>query len=409
MLTSLLVMLVTGSLALYINLYATFEKPTSQSAALHIPHPRHSAIPTPALQEVQNANRVESVLPIPTDTPIVVTDPAQQPFSMQHEDKVRQTLLAQLTSISIFGFLMIAVLSGLMAYWLSGRALQPIQQVSDTVKGIRAGTLASRVNIDSPSTELKNLVQALDGMLSNLEQSFNQQGHFASLAAHELRTPLASLRTNVEVLYSDSHATVDDYRNIMPAVTDTLTRMDRLISDLLVMAKDEQSVTHQDIDLIPLLAEVLDDFSRLAAEHGITLELRHADDVAPIIKGEPTLLARLFGNLIENAIRYNHPQGKVTVLVEQHGSRVQVTVQDTGIGMTAQEQASIFAQFYRGSRSRQLNLGSTGLGLSLCAHIVRLYGGTISVHSSPDNGSRFLVQLPLHSDSTSPSFSQLNS
>lgn len=402
-------MLVSGSLALFINLYATFEKPTSQSAALHIPHPRHPATPTPAFQEVQNAYKVESLLPVPTDTPIVVTDPSQQQFSMQHEDKVRQTLLAQLTSISIFGFLVIAALSGLMAYWLSGRALQPLQQITDTVKRIRAGTLASRVNLDSPSTELKDLGQALDAMLSNLEQSFNQQGHFASLAAHELRTPLASLRANVEVLYSDTHATVDDYRNIMPAVTDTLTRMDRLISDLLVMAKDEQSVHRQEIDLIPLLADVLDDFSRLAAEHGITLELRHADDVAPIVKGELTLLARLFGNLLENAIRYNHPQGKVTVLVEQHGSRAQVTVQDTGIGMTAQEQASIFGQFYRGSRSRQLHRGGTGLGLAISSHVAKLHDGTISVHSSPDNGSRFLVQLPLHSHSTSPSFSQLNS
>ncbi len=389
-------MFVSGSLALFINLYAWVETPTSQTIPLSMPRP---ATPTRLPSELHEAYRLERVLPLPTDTPIIVTDAAQQAFSMQHEDKVRQTMLAQLATVSLMGFGLIAVLGGLLAYWVSGRALEPLQQVSDTVRHIRAGTLSSRVRLDNPSTELRNLVQALDSMLGNLEHSFNQQGHFASLAAHELRAPLAALRTNVEVLYSDPGATVDDYRRIMPSVTDTLTRMDRLISDLLVMAKDQQSLARQEIDLIPLLADVLDGLACLAVEHHVKLRLRHADEVAPVVYGESTLLTRLFANIVENAIRYNHPEGTVTVVVEEHGSTVRVAIQDTGIGMTAQEQASIFGQFYRGPGSGKRHRGGVGLGLSISSHVAKLHEGDIAVESAPGIGSKFLVQLPIYATS----------
>jgi signal transduction histidine kinase len=395
-LTSMLILFVSGGLALFINLYAWVETPTSQTIPLSMPRP---ATPTRLPRQLEDAYRLEQVLPLPTDTPVIVTDPAQQAFSMQHEDKVRQTMLAQLATVSLVVFGVIAILGGLLAYWVSGRALRPLQQVSDTVRHIRAGTLSSRVRLENPSTELKDLVQALDSMLGNLEHSFNQQGHFASLAAHELRAPLAALRTNVEVLYHDPNATMDDYRRIMPSVTETLTRMDRLISDLLVMAKDQQSLARQEIDLIPLLADVLDSLSCLAAEHRVKLELRHADDASPMVHGEPILLARLFGNIVENAIRYNHPEGRVAVVVEQHGYKVSVTVQDTGIGMSAQDQTSIFRQFYRASHSKQLYRGGVGLGLSIASHVAKLHDGEIAFESAPGTGSTFRVQLPLYSTS----------
>ncbi len=380
-LTSLLIIVVSGGLALFINLYATLESPTSETTALSAPRPDKPSVPRQPGQ--------------PSPTPLSIEDPTEVIHTSQYEDSIRKSVLAQFSAISVAGFLVIALLSGFLAYWIAGRALSPLDHVSNTVRQIRASTLHNRVSVDNPSAELRDLMNAFDSMLSNLESSFRQQGHFASLAAHELRTPLAMLQTNLEIVYSDPHSTVEDYRRLVPAVTHALSRMNRLISDLLVMAKDEDALVYEDIDLVPLIAEVLEEMSPLSKEHGVSLSLEHGDDVTPVVHGDPELLNRVFANLIENAIRYNTRGGKVRVEVSQVGELVLVVVEDTGLGISTEAQSNIFASFYRADASRQLHSSGVGLGLSIVAHVVKLHHGDVHVESTPGTGSKFFVQLPV--------------
>lgn len=365
------------TLILFINVTATVT--VSRSSALFVmpvpplptPATEQSALWTP-LPELQEAD-----VPSPITSAIEIA---------------QQAALRQVRRISFIGLGLISVMGGIGAYWLAGHALRPVRQVSQAARRISAGTLDIRLALDRPDDELKELADSFDTMLDRLEHAFRQQARFVADAAHELRTPLSVLRTNLEVIRADPMATLDDYQELGEVLERTLARLERLVADLLLLATEERPPMDETA-LGPLLEDVLLDLKSLTEVRQV--ELRHTGDASVTVPGNALLLARAFTNLIENGIRYNHPGGEVMVTIRRDGAWAVVTIADTGIGIPSEEQGHVFERFYRVDRSRERHRGGAGLGLSIVAHIVQQHGGQVQVESIPGIGSTFTVRLPL--------------
>lgn len=309
---------------------------------------------------------------------------------------IQEIVLRQVRSISLIMAGVFALIGVIGAYWIAQQALQPVKRLSRMVKDIRAETLDRRLALDGPSDEVKELADAFDNTLERLERAFEQQGRFVADAAHELRTPLATLRTNLEVIQQDPNATLSDYREVSATLNRTLDRLERLAEDLLLLARGEKELPKEPVNLEVLLTEVVQELKPLAQSNQVTLDLKIAKEV--IILADAQLLVRAISNLIENGIRYNRPGGSVTTNVRLQENGVAIQIQDTGIGVSANELPHIFERFYRVDRSRARNRGGSGLGLAITVHIVKLQGGRIQVESTPGVGSTFTIWLPLPAD-----------
>lgn len=306
---------------------------------------------------------------------------------------LEDALLLELRSISLVGLGLVALIGGVSAYFVAGFTLRPVRKVSKAAQRISANTLNTRLALDGPEDEVKELADTFDAMLGRLEQTFDQQSRFIGDVAHELRTPLASLRTNLEVVTADEHATLDDYREMTDAQERALNRLESVVADLLILAKSEQPLVHSDVSLNALLEEVIADLKQRASERGVTLRLSSTTEI--VIPGNETLLARVFSNLIENGINYNLSGGEVLVMLDRKECLAVVNISDTGIGMPLETQTHIFDRFYRADSSRSRHTGGAGLGLSIVTAIVQQHGGQVGVTSTPNAGSTFTVSLPL--------------
>lgn len=376
-----LLLLFSSGLVLFINIAASITY--SQTRGLILPvTPRPPAAPgQPASTVVPlGSARPPSVgaAPLPLPPPVI--------------SRTEQTQLRQLRGISLVGLGMVAVLGGIGAYLLAGLALRPVRAVSRTAQGINAQTLATRLALGGPRDELTELADAFDVMLGRLDHAFAQQGRFVADAAHELRTPLATLRTNLEVVAADPAATLAEYREMSATLDRHLTRLERLVADLLLLAREEPLTVGEVVALGPLLAGVCDELRPLAAERQVTLHRDGERDLR--VPGDAVLLARAMSNLVENAVRYNRPGGAVTVALHRAGDGAVVTVTDTGIGIAPDDRERIFERFVRLDPSRARHTGGAGLGLSIVAAVIARHRGTVQVESIPGTGSTFTVWLP---------------
>jgi len=342
---------------------------------------------------------------LPIETPWHPGAPTPTPFAEPSTDPLpkRTAILEQVRLISVAGLLLVVIIGAAAAYWLAGRALQPLQELTQTARQISMHTLASRLILPATSDELQQVGDSFNAMLDRLEYGFVLQSEFVGNAAHELRTPLTTLRTNLEVLADDSTATLSDYRALLPVFDRTLTRMERLTTDLLIMAAAQEG-DHVAVDLSTLLATVVEDLQPLATQHEIRLEYVAAEGI--YIAGEASLLARVFSNLIENGIRYNQPGGSVAVCLTRGTAAVTIAVCDTGIGIAPLEQAKVWDRFYRVDRSRSRHKGGSGLGLAIVQHIVQQHGGQVQLTSTLGEGSEFTVSLPLSTEGSSASLTE---
>ncbi|MDQ2713831.1 MAG: ATP-binding protein [Chloroflexota bacterium] len=333
-------------------------------------------------------------IPVPslqgTSKKIVFGVPGTPPDTMK---VIQEIILFQLRSISLVGLVLVAVLGGGGAYLLSGIALRPVRRVSGTARNIEASTLATRLALVGPRDEVKELADTFDAMLARLERSFEQQRNFVSDAAHELRTPLTLLRTNLEVTLAHPDIPSADFRALALSQERALTRLESLVNDLLLLTKAEQAPILDEVPLEALVEEVLLDLQPVAEARQVTL--CPLEGVGVVVQGDDVLLARVFNNLVENAIYYNHPGGTVTVCIDRKDAWAMITVSDTGIGISPDKQAHIFDRFYRVDGSRTRNKGGAGLGLSIVNAIVQQHGGLVQVESSPGVGSVFMVLLPV--------------
>lgn len=305
---------------------------------------------------------------------------------------VEASLLVELQTISLVGLGMVALLGGAGAYWLAGFALRPVRKVSHAAQQIGPETLDTRLALTGPKDEVKELADTFDAMLERLQRTFELQGSFVADVAHELRTPLASLRTNLEVVAADEQATIDDYRAMAATQERALTRLERLVSDLLILTTSQQPLRSLDVSLGAVMEEVLDDLKPVAAERNVTVQCIGEADI--VVRGDSALLVRVFSNLVENAIRYNRQGGSVAVTISRKDAWAVVTVKDTGIGFASEHLPHIFERFYRVDASRSRHNGGAGLGLSIVSAIVQRHGGQVQVESTEGEGSVFTVLLP---------------
>lgn len=351
--------------------------------------PRYIAVPLLAAPPSPRPRQPGQPTPVPFEVPLVGPNTVAKGITVR---QVRQATLQQVRVVSAIGVTLAIVLGSAGAYWLAGRALRPVQDLTQTTSRISANELDRRIDLEGPSDEIKALADAFNAMLGRLERAFEQKSRFVADAAHELRTPLATLRTNLEVVRAAPDVTLEDYREVGGALERALTRLEQLVADLLLLAQDETDMAMEEMVLGPLLEDVLLDLKPLAEEHQVSLDLSGETEI--FVYGDGPLLASAFSNLIENGIRYNHPGGEVMINLRREGEWAVITVADTGIGISEEDQAHIFDRFYRADRSRSRHRGGAGLGLSIVAHVVQQHGGRVHLESTPGVGSTFTVRLP---------------
>ncbi|MCK9858636.1 ATP-binding protein [Paenibacillus sp. ATY16] len=291
---------------------------------------------------------------------------------------------------------LLVVLAGMVlsAQWLAVIILKPVKRMSETAAGITAATLHQRLEIDQLHDELKKLGIVFNTMLDGLEHSFTQQARFVSAAAHELRTPLSILRTNLEVAGDGDSIDSSEWRDYRATTERTLARLESLTEDLLLLADgtyDRENNMHKVAELADILADAASFMKPMADKYGVTLHLAEPCDA--LVKGEESFLFLVFRNLIDNAIRYNRPNGNVTLQVSQEEGRIVVRVSDTGKGIPLSSKELVFERFYRLDSSRARRHGGAGLGLSIVRHLLAISQGTIELESSSESGSVFKVTL----------------
>ena len=290
---------------------------------------------------------------------------------------------------------LLALLGGVVTYFISGHALRPIREFSDKIEEVQAQNLSDSRIEENNVKELNKLGISYNNMLERLSDAFEIQRQFTANAAHELRTPLALMQVQLDLYNSASHPGNDaDTLQTIKMVTEQNDKLNRMVKTLLDMS-ELQSVGRDDkIILDAIVEEVLADLEPLAVEKNIKL-IGKCEDATMI--GSDILIYRLVYNLVENAIKYNHPLGQVTVTAYQRNKHVYLSVEDTGSGIPKELRERVFEPFFRVDKSRSRELGGVGLGLALVREIVRVHDGSICIKSGKTGGTIFEVTFAQHS------------
>ena len=285
----------------------------------------------------------------------------------------------------------LALLGGVATYFISGHALRPIREFSDKIEKVQAQNLADSRIEENQVKELNQLSVSYNRMLERLSDAFEIQRQFTANAAHELRTPLALMQVQLDLYHSNSHPDNDaDTVQMIKMVTEQNDRLNKMVKTLLDMSELQTVGRDDEIILDALVDEVLEDLEPLAEGKNIRL-IGKCKDITMV--GSDILIYRLVYNLVENAIKYNHSGGQVTVTADRKEKHVYLSVEDTGTGIHEELKERVFEPFFRVDKSRSRELGGVGLGLALVREIVRVHDGSITVKSNPSGGTIFEVVL----------------
>ena len=285
----------------------------------------------------------------------------------------------------------LALLGGVATYFISGHALRPIREFSDKIEKVQAQNLADSRIEENQVKELNQLSVSYNRMLERLSAAFEIQRQFTANAAHELRTPLALMQVQLDLYHSNSHPDNDaDTVQMIKMVTEQNDRLNKMVKTLLDMSELQTVGRDDEIILDALVDEVLEDLEPLAEGKNIRL-IGKCKDITMV--GSDILIYRLVYNLVENAIKYNHSGGQVTVSADRKENHVYLSVEDTGAGIPEELKERVFEPFFRVDKSRSRELGGVGLGLALVREIVRVHDGSIVVKSNPSGGTIFEVIL----------------
>lgn len=284
---------------------------------------------------------------------------------------------------------LLALLGGVAAYFISGHTLKPIREFSDKIEEVQAQNLAESEIEESKIKELNQLSVSYNKMLERLADAFEIQRQFTANAAHELRTPLTLMRVQLDLYHSTQHPGSDaDTVQMIKMLTEQNDRLGRMVKTLLDMSELQTVGRDEKIILNDLVDEVLEDLEPLAQEKNIKLIGKY-ENITMI--GSDILIYRLVYNLVENAIKYNHSDGQVTVNAYKKQKHIYLSVEDTGSGIPKELRERVFEPFFRVDKSRSRELGGVGLGLALVHEIVRVHDGSISIKSNPEGGTVFEV------------------
>ena len=290
---------------------------------------------------------------------------------------------------------LLALLGGVVTYFISGHALRPIREFSDKIEEVQAQNLSDSRIEENNVKELNQLGISYNKMLERLSDAFEIQRQFTANAAHELRTPLALMQVQLDLYNSATHPGNDaDTLQTIKMVTEQNDKLNRVVKTLLDMSELQTVGRDDKIILDAIVEEVLADLEPLAVEKNIKL-IGKCEDATMI--GSDILIYRLVYNLVENAIKYNHPLGQVTVTAYQRNKHVYLSVEDTGSGIPKELRERVFEPFFRVDKSRSRELGGVGLGLALVREIVRVHDGSICIKSGKTGGTIFEVTFAQHS------------
>ena len=286
---------------------------------------------------------------------------------------------------------LLAVLGGVATYFISGHALKPLREFSNKIEEVQVQNLADSRIEESKIKELNQLSVSYNKMLERLQDAFEVQRQFTANAAHELRTPLSLMQVQLDLYHSTQHPGSDaDTLQMIKMVTEQNDRLSKMVKTLLDMSELQTVGRDDEIILDALVDEVLEDLEPLAEGKNIRL-IGKCKDITMV--GSDILIYRLVYNLVENAIKYNHSGGQVTVTADRKEKHVYLSVEDTGAGIPEELKERVFEPFFRVDKSRSRELGGVGLGLALVREIVRVHDGSIMVKSNPSGGTIFEVVL----------------
>ena len=284
----------------------------------------------------------------------------------------------------------VTLLSGILAYFVSGRALKPLRSFASQVEQVQLNNLADmRIDEDAIS-EFRQLSRSFNQMLERLNNAFAAQRQFTGNAAHELRTPLALMQAQLELFSAEHPAVLPETAEFLTLLREQTERLTQMTRTLLEMSNLQQVARNERIQLAPMIEEIFTDLAPLSDKRGVTLTAEGDG----IMTGSDALIYRLIFNLTENAVKYNRQGGSVRVSVTQEPEKLLLRVSDTGCGIPEEYQRSIFQPFFRVDKSRSREYGGAGLGLSLVWEIADLHGGSVWVEESSDKGTTIAVELP---------------
>ena len=285
----------------------------------------------------------------------------------------------------------VTVLSGILAYFVSGHALKPLHSFASQVERVQMNNLADMRIDEDALPEFKQLSQSFNQMLERLNDAFAAQRQFTGNAAHELRTPLALLQAQLELFSAEHPDMQPETAEFLSLLREQTERLTRLTKTLLEMSNLRQVARNERIRLAPMIEEIFTDLAPLSDKCGVTLT---AEGVG-IMTGSDALIYRLIFNLTENAVKYNRPGGSVRVSVAQEPEKLLIRVSDNGCGIPEEYQQSIFQPFFRVDKSRSRECGGAGLGLSLVWEIADIHGGSVRVEESSKNGTVIAAEFPI--------------
>ena len=284
----------------------------------------------------------------------------------------------------------VTLLSGILAYFVSGRALKPLRSFASQVEMVQMNNLADMKIDEDVLPEFKQLSHSFNQMLERLNTAFAAQRQFTGNAAHELRTPLALMQAQLELFSAEHPAVLPQTAEFLTLLREQTERLTQMTRTLLEMSNLQQVARNERIQLAPMIEEIFTDLAPLSDKRGVTLTAEGDG----IMTGSDALIYRLIFNLAGNAVKYNRPGGSVRVSVTQEPEKLLLRVSDTGCGIPEECQRSIFQPFFRVDKSRSREYGGAGLGLSLVWEIAELHGGSVWVEESSEKGTTIAVGLP---------------
>ena len=357
-------------------------------------------------------NYMIKVDPQDGDSPITFNVDPKALFP-QFEQEIQETKEDFLLR-SVIATTIIILLSSVCTYFLTKKALTPLQKLTSEVSQIQAQNLSTQLEVPNSKDEIAQLTSSFNEMLTRLDNAFSTQKQFSANAAHELRTPLAVLQTNLEVFEKKQEPEMVEYQQLFTMIKEQTARLSQLVGTLLDMTNLKSVPRTDHVSLEELVDEVFCDLDPVAEKAGISIHFDdsssqdwhtdvHTPDASALnnnirnITGSYVLLYRAVYNLVENAIKYNRPNGSVTVSVKEKNGQAMILVKDTGIGISPENQKKIFDPFFRVDKSRSRAMGGAGLGLALVDSIAREHGGSVKVLESNEKGSIIALMLPVSS------------
>lgn len=342
-------------------------------------------------------NYMIKVDPQDGDSPITFNVDPKALFP-QFEQEIQETKEDFLLR-SVIATTIIILLSSVCTYFLTKKTLTPLQKLTSEVSQIQAQNLSTQLAVPNSKDEIAQLTSSFNEMLTRLDNAFSTQKQFSANAAHELRTPLAVLQTNLEVFEKKQEPEMVEYQQLFTMIREQTTRLSQLVGTLLDMTNLKSVPRTDQVALEELVDEVFCDLDPVAEKAGISIHFddSSSQDSHTDVTGSYVLLYRAVYNLVENAIKYNRPNGSVTVSVKEKNSQVMILVKDTGIGISPENQKKIFDPFFRVDKSRSRAMGGAGLGLALVDSIAREHGGSVKVLESNEKGSIIALMLPVSS------------